>query len=107
MFEIKQLDEPRIHNPFIKAFVDLRLNQMYQQGFSIGLDTKTLFIESANDLDELGVFDDDGLFIEYIEFHPANHCIEVYLESDALLIIPDDLGVNYRLEEVLINAYSN
>lgn len=47
MFEIKQLDEPRIKNPFIKTFVDLRLNQMYQQGFSIGLDTKTLFIKHA------------------------------------------------------------
>jgi hypothetical protein len=107
MFEIKKLDDARIQDPLIKVFVDAKLTQLYPNTESIGLDTEVIFIESLQDLKVLGVFEDDGLFIDVIEHHSSFHCFEVYLESDTLLIVPDTIGVNDLFNEVLSNAYSN
>jgi hypothetical protein len=104
MFEIKKLDDARIQEPALKSFVNNKLMQLYPEGNSFGLDTQIFFIESMNDLEQLGVFDDEG-FIDFIEYHARFNCFEVYLESDALLIVPDVVGANQFFNEVLNHAY--
>ena len=105
MFELTQLNEPRITDDAIQRFVNLRLSKLIEQGFTLGMDTKVLFIEAVNDLHDLAVFDDDGDFIAFVDCHAYYNCWEVYLENDSLLIIPITLNVGYLFDEIFSQAY--
>jgi hypothetical protein len=104
MFEVTKLNDSRIIDPLINVFVNEKITQLYGENEVIGSDTQTVFIESVNDLYELGVFDDDGIFIEVVHEHLPFNCLEVYLATDTLLIIPDAIGANELFNGVIING---
>lgn len=104
MFEITKPNDSRITDPLLRVFVNEKMMQLYGAGEVMGSDTTTVFIESVNDLYELGVFDDDGLFIEMVQGHLPFNCLEVYLATDTLLIIPNAIGANHLFNEVIING---
>jgi hypothetical protein len=104
MFEVTKPNDSRITDPLINVFVNEKITQLYAESEVIGIDTKTLFIESVKDLYELGVFDDEGVFIEVVHEHLPFNCLEVYLATDTLLIIPDAIGVNDLFNEEIING---
>jgi hypothetical protein len=104
MFEVTKRNDSRITDPLINLFVNEKITQLYAENEVIGSDTQTVFIESVNDLYELGVFDDDGVFIEVVHEHLPFNCLEVYLATDTLLIIPDAIGASDLFREVIIDG---
>jgi hypothetical protein len=90
MFEITKLNDLRVKDDLTRRLIDQRITEITGLDTVIGFDTCFLVAETDKDLIEFELNGDD-CSVEFIAYHPAYHCSEVYV-ADTVIFIPESLS---------------
>ncbi len=90
MFEITSLNDLRVKDDLTRRLIDQRITEVAGTAAVIDFDTCFLVAETEQDLIEFELNDDD-CGVEFITYHPAYHCSEVYV-ADTVIFIPESLS---------------